>query len=323
MARKAPKHILQAHRLISGRVKITRKAHGKAEYKHLSALRDLYKDPNIVGLGIADKMTDGKRTGEPTLRFYVRKKRSKKRLGSDKLIPPVIMLGDRAILTDVYEMSSPFRALANVQDSPVESGFSVGTSSDVRAGTVGAIVSFGTTRYILSNAHVLDGKPDQTEVVYPAMEDNNNRSNVVGLLKHIVVFESSGNRADAALAEINTGVVFDPAIPGAVTPYTVGTAAMDMKVVGTGRTSGTIRGIIRDLDFDGNVRVAGETIGFEDQIVCEGLAADGDSGAVIVEQGTDRILGLLFAASNDKFMFTPIATVREELAVNFKFVGPN
>ncbi len=266
-------------------------------------------------------MTDGKRTGEPTLRFYVKKKR--KRLGSDKLIPPVIMLGDKAILTDVYEMNRPFRALTNVQNSPVESGFSVGISSDPRAGTVGAVVAFGTTCYILSNAHVLRGTPSSTKIAYPAMEDSpNNPTNIVGVLRHRAPLKASGNRADAALAEINFEIDIDPTIPGATPPYTVGTIAKDLRVTGTGRTSGKIRGIIRCTDYDGDVDVAGAALGFEDQIVCEGHADDGDSGTLIVAEDTGQILGLLFAASDTEFVFTPIGAVRDVLDVNFRFVSP-
>jgi hypothetical protein len=51
MAQKAPKHILQAHGLICGRDKLSRKLHSKAEYRHLAEVRSLFEDRNIVGLG--------------------------------------------------------------------------------------------------------------------------------------------------------------------------------------------------------------------------------------------------------------------------------
>jgi len=226
-------------------------------------------------------------------------------------------------LTDVYEMSSPFRALVNFQNSPVESGFSVGINSDPRAGTVGAVVAFGTTRYILSNAHVLRGTPNSTKIAYPAIEDSPNQpTNIVGVLRHRVPLATRENRADAALAEINSGVEIDPTIPGATPPYSVGTAAKDMKVIGTGRTTGTIRGVIRVTDFDGEVDVAGATLDFEDQVACTGFANDGDSGTLIMEESTGQILGLLFAASDTEFLFTPVAAVRDVLGVNFRFVNP-
>jgi hypothetical protein len=315
MASKTPKHFLKAHRLISGRAKPKPGEHSKAEFKLLKDLRDIFKDPNIVGLGIAEKMTKGKRIGQLTLRFYVKKKKAGKSLRSQKMIPPVISIGNgKAIFTDVYEMKSRFRALVNKQQSPVESGFSVGIRTDVRAGTVGAVVSFNGDSYILSNAHVLRGTVGKTTISYPAKEDNDDQANPVGVLQHIVPLKSSGNRADAALAKINTGIVSIPTIPGAS-----GVAAKDMRVIGTGRTTGTIRGVVRCTDFDGEVDVFGKILDFEDQVVCEGHADDGDSGALIREEGTGKILGLLFAASDDEFVFTPIATVREELGVDFSF----
>src|SRR5258708_25468035 len=69
MAQKAPKHILQAHRLICGRDKLSRKLHSKAEYRHLAEVRSLFEDRNIVGLGIAEKVSDKRRSGELSLCF--------------------------------------------------------------------------------------------------------------------------------------------------------------------------------------------------------------------------------------------------------------
>lgn len=317
MARRVPKHILQAHRLISGRAKLKRDEHGKTEYSHLKELRSIFLDRNVVGLGVAEKLTKGKRTGELALRFYVKKKKTKKNLGSHKLIPPVISIGDgKAIFTDVYEMKSRFRALINKKTSPVESGFSVGIRTDVRAGTVGAVVSFNGDSYILSNAHVLRGTVGQTTISYPAKEDNNNQANIVGVLQHIVPLKSSKNRADAALAKIDAGITIDQT---STASHTVGVAEKDMRVIGTGRTTGTIRGVVRCTDFDGEVDVFGKILDFEDQVVCEGHVDDGDSGTLIMEEGTGKILGLLFAASDEEFVLSPIAAVREELGVNFNF----
>src|SRR6185503_14081193 len=96
------------------RDKLKRKEHGKAEYNHLAELRGIFEDKNIVGLGIAEKLTKGKKTGELTLCFYVKKKKARKRLASHKMIPSVIGLGDRkAVFTDVYELGGRFKALAN------------------------------------------------------------------------------------------------------------------------------------------------------------------------------------------------------------------
>lgn len=328
MASKAPKHFLEAHRLICGRDKLQRKSHGKAEYNHLAELRSIFEDKNIVGLGVAEKLTKGKKTGELTLCFYVKKKKAKKRLGSHKIIPPVISIGGRKpIFTDVYELGGRFKALANFQKTPIQSGFSVGNDESVDAGTVGAIVSFNGTHFILSNAHVLAsqgvGDIDITQTTYPAREDINQTFSV-GVLKHIVTFNSSGNSADAALAQINGGLNINPSISGAKPPYTVVDPADQMKVIGRGRTTSTIRGVVRDLHFSGPVEMPGDmgTIKFVDQVVCVGDVEGGDSGAIIVAKDTEQIVGLLFAGTDTEFLFTPIKAVRKSLDVNFQFINP-
>src|SRR6266849_5152260 len=154
MAKKPPKHILQAHRLISGRDKLLRKSHGKAEYRHLADVRSLFEDRNIAGLGIAEKVSDKQRSGEHSLCFYVREKKAKKNLKSHRMIPPVISIGGRPVFTDVYQIGR-LKAQRNVQIDPIQSGFSLGNDQATGAGTVGAIVKSGNTFYILSNAHVL------------------------------------------------------------------------------------------------------------------------------------------------------------------------
>jgi hypothetical protein len=325
MKQRTPKHFLDAHRLVMGRSKLTRKAHGAVEYSQFAELRRIFKeDDNIVGVGIAEKMTRGKPTGELALSFYVRRKRKKKKLDAQHIIPPVIRIGGKkAVLTDVHEMRTPFRALANFQKSPVKSGFSVGTGLDVHAGTVGAIVSFNGTNYMLSNAHVFRGRIDKTRISYPAMEDNGNDTNPVGTLRYKTTLVGTGNSADAALAEIDPGVIFRAAIENADVPYTVATPAKDMKIVGRGRTSGLIRGVVRTTDYDGSVIMTdGTTSDFVDQVACIGVAEGGDSGAIMVAEDTGQVVGLLFAASETEFMFTPIAAVRTALGVNFSFVNP-
>src|ERR1041384_4130504 len=247
---RAPKHLLKAHRLITGRDKLIRKAHSKAEYKHLAELRSLFEDRNIVGLGISEKTTNKKKTKEVTLCFYVQKKKARKRLGSHKLIPPVISVGGKAIFTDVYEVGS-LKAQANVQDSPIQSGFSVGNDKSIHAGTVGAIVSAGgSARFILSNAHVLaprgQGAPN-INASFPAPGDNGGAPRPIGPLRHIANLQQSGNRADAALAEINAGFAINTSIVGASgPPFVVGTAVEGMSVVGRGRTSGSFSGVVKD-----------------------------------------------------------------------------
>jgi hypothetical protein len=328
MKHRTPKRFLQAHRLITGRDKLRRESHGKAEYKHLAELRSIYKDRNIVGLGISEKITNKKRAGELTLCFYVRQKKAKNRLGSHKMIPPVVSVGGgKPIFTDVYQIGR-LKAQSNAQDDPIQSGFSAGNDKTSNAGTVGAIVVSGGTRYILSNAHVLapqgHGTPGAINATYPAPRDSSQGIRRVGVLRHIVNLKSSDNSADAALAEISSGFNIDTSIFGATPPYTVGLAQEGMAVIGSGRTTPTIRGVVKDPHFAGPVSYPPPlgSLGFVDQILCIGASDGGDSGSLISAKDTGQILGLLFAGSGGEFVVTPIKSARDALQVDFQFIDP-
>jgi len=326
MKHRTPKHFLEAHRLITGHAKPSRESHSKAEYNHLTELRSIFEDRNIVGLGIAEKLTKKKKTGELTLCFYVKQKKAKNRLGSHKMIPPVISVGGRScIFTDVYQIGT-LRAQVNRQPSPIQSGFSVGNERAEGAGTVGAIVTSGGVSYILSNAHVLAPRGANADVkaTYPAFVDTGGITRRVGTLRDIVALQMTGNVADAALAEIDGGLAIRTGIALATKPYTVVEPRKDMVIVGIGRTTGPaqMQGTVRDVHFKGSVVVPGlGSVQFVEQAICDNYSQPGDSGAVIIEKSTGFIVGLHVAGSesDEGSMFSPMSTVRAKLSIKFQF----
>jgi hypothetical protein len=328
MAKKPPKHILQAHRLISGRDKLLRKSHSKAEYRHLAEVRSLFEDRNIVGLGIAEKVSDKKRSGEHSLCFYVREKKAKRGLRSNRMIPPVISIGGRPVFTDVYQIGLP-KAQGNVQMDPIQSGFSLGRSGSGGAGTLGAIVKSGATRYILSNAHVLVPRrinPGAAiEAIYPARPDTDSDDRRVGVLRDFVKLTDSGNTADAALAEIDPEFLndIDTSIFKAAIPHSVGEPELDMVIVGNGRSSGPMEGVVRDCHFSGSLDFRDVGLGlidFVDQVRCEPYSQKGDSGSLIVAKNSGKIVGLHVAGSDEGSFFTPIKAVQAALNIKFSFL---
>ncbi len=326
MAQKAPKHILQAHRLICGRDKLSRKSHSKAEYRHLAEVRSLFEDRNIIGLGVADKVSDKKRSGELSLCFYVREKKAKRGLRSNRMIPPVISIGGRPVFTDVYQIGR-LKAQANAQMDPIQSGFSLGNDRSSGAGTLGAIVKGAETLYILSNGHVLAPRgvasPGATNrATYPAFADNGAMRRV-GVLRDIVNLTGSGITADAALAEIGAEFLddIDTSIFKAAAPRGIGDPADKMVIVGNGRTSGPMEGTVRDCHFHGDVVFPGiGSVNFVDQVICDKYSQDGDSGSLIVAKGSGEIVGLHVAGSADGSMFTPIKAVQAALNIKFSFL---
>jgi hypothetical protein len=111
---------------------------GAVSVAHAQQMRTIFDDPNVIGVGISEKVTGKRRTGELSLCFYVEKKVSERKLSAAKLIPPVVAVPDgHAVFTDVKQIGK-LLPQANIRKSPIKSGYSVGHRS-ITAGTVGAI----------------------------------------------------------------------------------------------------------------------------------------------------------------------------------------
>jgi hypothetical protein len=292
---------------------------------HFERVRTIFEDENIVGAGIARKVIEDRRTPELGIIFYVREKLSPSNLRPGQLLPPVIAAANgKAIFTDVVEIGDIVPQL-NVQQLPLQSGFSIGHPA-IAAGTLGAVVRSGGKQFLLSNAHVLAnsglGAPGDA-IVYPGPEDGGvDPANVVARLRAFTKFavgQTFTNKVDAALAEIDPAVLqIDPLIPGASMPLKVAAPKRDMRVMKRGRTTGDTESVVRDADFRILVRYAGVgTVGFTGQVLCETYTGPGDSGAIVVAKKTGKIVGLHFAGSSRGSVFTPIKTVMQALQFTF------
>ena len=300
---------------------------------HFDRVRRIFADDNIIGAGVARKVSDDRRTDTLSLVFYVREKHRAADLPHDHMLPPVMAAADgRAVFTDVVELgdivpeAAPVAlADAKVQRTPLASGFSVG-HRDVTAGTLGAVVRKDGKLYLLSNSHVLAnsglGKAGDA-VLYPGPADDGvEPGDIAARLSAFTPFEVGNgfsNAADAALAEIDPGRLgaIDPAIFGATLPLTVATPVRDMVVRKRGRTSGDTESVVRDVDFRILTRYDGVGIvGFTGQVLCDRYTLPGDSGALVVAD-SGAIVGLHFAGSPQGSVFTPIATVVAALKFEF------
>jgi hypothetical protein len=122
------------------------------------------------------------------------------------------------------------------------------------------------------------------------------------------------------LAEINKDFVgkLDFSIYG--TKGSLGTVdpARGMKIVKRGRTSGDSEGTVKDIHFSIVLPYPGlGKIGFVDQVLCTRYSKEGDSGSIIVDKATGKIVGLHFAGSSAGSVFNPISDVMK--ALNFRF----
>ena len=145
-------------------------------------------------------------------------------------------------------------------------------------------------------------------------------------LSHFSPFDTTGtlvNRVDAALAEVDRSrlaeIVFD--IDKATAPFATIRPRRGMKVAKAGRTTGKTQGEIIDVNFRFVLQYSGVAgkVGFVDQVLCTRYTDAGDSGSIVVDGESGKIVGLHFAGAEGGSVFNPIQPVMS--ALQFKFVA--
>lgn len=302
---------------------------------HLRSVNDLFENRNIVAVGISAKHDAG---AELALCFYVKKKHARSRLSGDSMIQPVInMPNDQAVFTDVKEIGE-LRPQILAQAAPLQSGYSISHSGIDGTGTLGAIVRKDGRHFVLSNSHVLarNGLANAGDaIVYPGTLDGGRLPrNLAAHLAEFVPFvpfdpddpaRQFVNRCDAALGEVAPGRLarIDWAIHAAAMPPKTGVARRGMVVEKLGRTTRATRGTVVDANFRVILDYAGVgRVAFLDQVYCSRYTEPGDSGALVVDADSGRIVGLHFAGGSAASVFSPIDAVVAELGFEFVTATP-
>lgn len=226
---------------------------------------------------------------------------------------------------------------------PLLIGASVGHVS-VTAGTITAFVTRAGRTCILSNNHVLANEDQASAgdwILQRAKYDGGRQpgERIARLSYWVRLKARAGNMVDAALADLEPGIAFDPSrLRGLVdgrdaTLAGVAPAFIDEGevVYKTGRTTGATKGRVTAFDLD-NVVVnydAGN-LRFDNQIEIEGVGErgfsdGGDSGSLIVNGGM-KAVALLFAGgdsggSNGRGLTfaNPIGQVLDDLKATLLF----
>lgn len=301
-------------------------AFGAARRTHIESVRSVFDSKNVVAVGISEKSVEGKPSGELSVCFYVEKKLPLSKVSAANVVPQAISLpGDTSVFTDVKEIGK-VRPEVLQKRSPLQSGFSV-AHAKTTAGTLGAIVRRGGKLYILSNSHVLalSGKAKiGDKIVYPGRADGGALpADLVASLAFIHPFDTRGafvNRVDAALAEVAPGRLsdIDLAIAKAAKPIGTVLPKRDMKIVKVGRTTGQTTGKVIDINFRFVLPYAGVgKVAYTEQVLCSRYTDAGDSGSIVVDIGSGKIVGLHFAGANGGSVFSPIRPVMAALKFRF------
>jgi Peptidase family S64 len=221
----------------------------------------------------------------------------------------------------------------NHQTRNMHFGVSGGNVNDITrrfccSGTLGSLVTDGSTQYILSNNHVL-ARSDQAnageDVSQPGLIDNN--CNVATVVADFSIASPLGSNVDAALAQLrpgtmdSTGFIEDIGVPNSLTI----TPAVGLAVAKSGRTTGFTTGTIGSVNTSVSVqyqRSCGSgkkfVVSYTNQVVINSstFSAGGDSGSLIVSNNAaHNPVALLYAGSSSTTIGNPIGEVLSKLAI--------
>jgi hypothetical protein len=276
---------------------------------------------NVVGVGVGHKTVEGAATGELSVRFYVDRKLPPGVLTRSQLLPAAI----DGIPTDVVQTGrfhrhpgavvAPAAANPNRQKlRPAHPGLSCGfrfppPSTVIMAGTFGALVEDANGHYVLSNNHVLADENKLalgSPIFQPGLLDGGNAATdmIARLAKFIPISPIAMNHVDCAIARLVDPTIASPVFMpnvGALASVTPVAPAVGMKVIKTGRTTGSTAGAITDIHATVNVTYDMGPCQFDEQVIIVGaggpFSAAGDSGSVIVQENPRAATALLFAGS--------------------------
>jgi hypothetical protein len=265
---------------------------------------------NVLGVGIAEKVSEGGPTGVPSIKFLVRRKYARAHMSSEHMLPAFI----DGFPTDVEEIGEVKPLALQMPDprinwTPAQPGSSIGYKSpDHMAGTFGALVRDPHGHlYILSNNHVLanEGRLKAGAPIYQCgLLDlpTGQPPRQIARLTRFSDLKASNAKIDAAIAAVLSPDLVSPDILYIGRPQGTTAAATDMVVHKFGRTSDYKTGRVISTAMDIQIDYDTGTYTFYDQIAVESLtnrpfSEAGDSGSLILERATKKAVGLLFAGS--------------------------
>jgi hypothetical protein len=282
---------------------------------------------NIVGVGIGKKVKDGKATPQDCVRVYVVSKFALNDLTPNSLVPTTFL----GVPTDVIEIGrfgrtgrpQPRKDTTPRPGSAIRVKTLAPNVNEGQTGTLGALVTDGVRRYILSCNHILavNGRvPKGAEVV---SADFVGTEDPIAKPGYFIGFDrGSGNSVDCALALLPTGAKVQATFPDglALSPDGPADPQSDTKVTKFGAATGRTNGAIVDTDADLYIDYSFGTFRFEHQVIIDSgsddiyFAAAGDSGSLVVDTATTRPIALIFGASGRFAVACPLGMALEQLA---------
>lgn len=277
---------------------------------------------NIVGVGVSERLAGGRPSGEGAVSVYVVRKAPIDEVDPSAIVPKEY----EGVPTDVIESGEFVIATERGSHRPVPLGVSIGHESG-DTGTVGFLAKRDSELFLVSNNHVLarENKASKGDgILQPGVADGGQAADRVGELKQWVALDFDGgkNPIDAAMASVDASIVSDKLYSGGTIVATTGQPSRNAVVRKCGRTSGLTRGVVTDVSATIKLRYPSGLALLSDQIVVQGLhgslfSARGDSGSLVIEEGSDQPLGLLCGGSPKFTLANRIDQVLDGLGVSF------
>jgi hypothetical protein len=319
-----------------------------------SKQNDLMRLPNVVGCGIASKITGGEDTEEFGITVFVGQKLPKELLHKEDVVPasignhatdvidthgeimalpelaapPIVARPELATLPAFTERSEDVTIeLLRERVRPVEGGYSVG-HYQITAGTYATAVrdaqpfpGIPLRYYVLSNNHVLANSNDARigdPILQPGPFDGGvvSRDTIARLSRWVTIqfAPNTINYVDAAVAQGEFHVL-DREIYWCGYVRGAIAPAVGMLVQKTGRTTNHTTGRITAINATVNVNYGGGKVArFVNQIVTSNMSAGGDSGSLLLDL-ENRAVGLLFAGSSAVTIHNDIRYVQALLGI--------
>ncbi len=281
---------------------------------------------NLIGVGVARKVADGK-AGDPLcITFYVRRKSPKSRLHPKQIVPAQLRLRalGRTVLTDLVEV--PGTLICHAPDDrvrPLQPGIEVSHVSGPGLGSLCAIVQRGGKVFGLGCSHVLarcgiDLTPAGT--IEQPHATNDAQENAVGKLADdfTTIDFKHPNTEDCALFEIDSAggtpsnriagqdrsiSEFDGRTPAQLIASKVETELYGIHTQGqpgkifASQNSFVVKMLKPDMTH------ANAT--FTNVVAYHTPCQEGDSGGAVLEKGTGNLLGMHFAGVPGFGLFIP------------------
>jgi len=221
------------------------------------------------------------------------------------------------------------------QVRPIELGTSGGNVTDSAngyccSGTLGSLITVGSSQYILSNAHVFKGditsSGSNDGINQPGLIDNQCSAPDADIVAKLYSWSDLSDSSQDVNVDAAIAVVIDGEVNKEGRILEIGTISsttvkpyLDQPVKKSGRTSGLTHGTVKALDATVNVGYSYECAGdnftkaFTGQILVSPgkFIKGGDSGSLMVEDKADNpgAVGLLFAGSKRIAVANPIDDV--------------